>query len=43
MRDLFQWYLLDGQNYPSELNYLPLFPNVTTKALAALSTTSSAE
>ena len=41
--DLFQWCLLEGQNYASKLNYLPLPPNVTTKALAALSSFPSAK
>ena len=35
--------LVDGQNEAPKLNYVPLPPNVTTKALAALSTITPAE
>jgi len=41
IRDLFQWCLTDGQNEAPKLNYLPLPPNVTAKALSALSTITS--
>ena len=42
-RDLFRWCLSDGQNDAPKLNYLPLPPNVTAKALSALSTITPAE
>ena len=38
MRDLFQWCLLDGQNYATKLGYVPLPTSITEKALAALNT-----
>ncbi|MFN8006533.1 MAG: phosphate ABC transporter substrate-binding protein PstS [Terriglobia bacterium] len=38
IRDLFRWCLSDGQSESSKLNYIPLSPNVTAKALSALST-----
>jgi phosphate transport system substrate-binding protein len=43
IRDLFRWCLVDGQNEVPKLNYIPLPQNVTTKALAALSTITPAE
>lgn len=43
IQDLFRWCLEDGQNEAPKLNYVPLPPNVTTKALAALSTITPAE
>ena len=36
VHDLFRWCLKDGQNYASELGYVPLSPNVSSKSLAAL-------
>jgi phosphate transport system substrate-binding protein len=36
IRDLFEWCLRDGQKYAPELNYIPLPPAVTAKALPAL-------
>jgi phosphate transport system substrate-binding protein len=38
IRDLFQWCLLDGQNYATKLGYVPLPTSITEKALAALNT-----
>jgi phosphate transport system substrate-binding protein len=38
MRDLFQWCLLDGQNYATKFGYVPLPTSITEKALAALNT-----
>jgi phosphate transport system substrate-binding protein len=43
IRDLFRWCLSDGQNDAPKLNYLPLPPNVTAKALSELSTITPAE
>jgi hypothetical protein len=36
VRDLFRWCLKDGQKFASDLGYVPLSPNVSSKALAAL-------
>jgi phosphate transport system substrate-binding protein len=36
LRDLFRWCLIDGQRLASDLGYVPLSPNVSSKALAAL-------
>ena len=36
LRDLFRWCLNDGQRFASELGFVPLSPNVTSKALAAM-------
>jgi phosphate transport system substrate-binding protein len=36
VHDLFRWCLKDGQNYASELGYVQLSPNVSSKSLAAL-------
>ncbi|HTQ58257.1 MAG TPA: phosphate ABC transporter substrate-binding protein PstS [Bryobacteraceae bacterium] len=36
IRDLFRWCLTDGQRFASELGYVPLSPNVSSKALLAL-------
>lgn len=38
IRDLFQWCLLDGQNYAPQLGYVRLPANVTKKILAMLNT-----
>lgn len=38
IRDLFQWCLLDGQNYAPQLGYVRLPANVTNKILAMLNT-----
>jgi phosphate transport system substrate-binding protein len=38
IRDLFQWCLLDGQNYATKLGYVPLPTSITEKALATLNT-----
>jgi phosphate transport system substrate-binding protein len=37
LRDLFTWCLNDGQKFASDLGYVPLSPNVSSKALAAVS------
>jgi phosphate transport system substrate-binding protein len=36
LHDLFRWCLNDGQKFASELGFVPLSPNVTSKALAAM-------
>jgi phosphate transport system substrate-binding protein len=36
LHDLFRWCLTDGQKFASELGYVPLSPNVSSRALAAL-------
>jgi phosphate transport system substrate-binding protein len=36
LRDLFRWCLSDGQQFASDLGYVPLSANVISKALAAL-------
>jgi phosphate transport system substrate-binding protein len=36
MRDLLHWCLTDGQNYASDLGYVPLAENVSSRGLAAL-------
>jgi phosphate transport system substrate-binding protein len=36
LRDLFRWCLNDGQRFAPELGFVPLSPNVTSKALAAM-------
>jgi phosphate transport system substrate-binding protein len=36
VRDLFRWCLNDGQKFASDLGYVPLSPNVSSKALGAL-------
>ena len=36
LRDFFHWCLSDGQRFASELGYVPLSSNVSSKSLAAL-------
>jgi phosphate transport system substrate-binding protein len=36
LRDLFRWCLTDGQRFAPELGYIPLPPNIASRALAAL-------
>jgi phosphate transport system substrate-binding protein len=36
VRDLFSWCLNEGQNFAAGLGYVPLPPNISSKALAAL-------
>jgi phosphate transport system substrate-binding protein len=36
LRDLFSWCLNEGQNFAAGLGYVPLPPNISSKALAAL-------
>jgi hypothetical protein len=43
IRDLFRWCLQDGQQFATQLGYVRLPQNVTSKALAALGTITSGE